>query len=229
MTAELLRLAFVEAILVPGICLLAVAVQHVRDSADRVSCNLGQVVHAIYRYQDEHGHLPPAVVRDRYGAPLYSWRVLLLPYIEEGELYKEFRLDEPWDSPHNIQLLPRRPRTYALPGTRASRIPPDHTQLRVFNGKGSAFEEGRKLKIPDDFRYASEDTFLFVEAGEPVPWTKPEALAYDPDEPLPDLRSFFRQGFRSCTIKGNYRFIPRDTSEEELRALISRHSGDLRD
>ncbi|HMC64014.1 MAG TPA: DUF1559 domain-containing protein, partial [Gemmataceae bacterium] len=56
---------------------------------------------AMHNYHDSIGHLPPAALRDKKGKPLLSWRVALLPYVEEEKLYKEFRLDEPWDSTHN--------------------------------------------------------------------------------------------------------------------------------
>jgi hypothetical protein len=65
---------------------------------------------------------------------LYSWRVLLLPYIEEEPLYKEFHLDEPWDSAHNIRLLERIPAVYAPPRYKRSRLPPYHTVVHVFVG-----------------------------------------------------------------------------------------------
>jgi hypothetical protein len=69
----------------------------------------------MVNYHDAHGRLPPAVVYGKDGKPLYSWRVLLLPYLDEQELYQQFQLDEPWDSPHNLQLLPRMPGFYAPP------------------------------------------------------------------------------------------------------------------
>ena len=52
-------------------------------------------------YEAQHGCFPPAYSVDKDGRPLHSWRVLLLPYLDEEELYKQLRLDEPWDSPHN--------------------------------------------------------------------------------------------------------------------------------
>jgi Protein of unknown function (DUF1559) len=224
------RLAVVLAILLVLVTMLAGAVLRVQDAADRVSCNLGGVVLALHSYQDNHGALPPAVLHGKDGKPLHSWRVLILPYmsIEEVELYKEVRLDEPWDSPHNLRLLERMPRSYAAPGRKARRAPSGHTFLRVFVGKGTAFEErpGRGLKMPDDFPDGTSQTLLFVEAGEPVPWTMPEALGYDPDGPLPELRGPFHDLFRACTADGSYRSIRYDAPEATLRALITRNAGD---
>ena len=241
-----LKLGLVAAILAVLGCLLAVGVDNVWEAAERSKCNLSGVGHAFLSYKNAHGGLPPAVVYDKGGTPLHSWRVLLLPYLSEEDLYKEFRLDEPWDSPHNLALLPRMPEVYAPPGRKASRVPPHHTVLHVFVGKGTAFEPRRRqedatgqrpdtvepfkppvaLKVPGDFPRGASNTLLFVEAGEPVPWTKPQELAYDPDGLLPDLRPLFRGGIRACMADGSRRFIPKDTPEADLRALISRNGGE---
>src|SRR5205823_2150780 len=70
---------------------------------------------AFQAYGDDHKQrLPPAAVRDPEGRPLLSWRVLLLSYLGDEDLFLQFRLDEPWDSPHNRTLLPRMPDVYRL-------------------------------------------------------------------------------------------------------------------
>ena len=88
-------------------------------------------------YESLWGAFPPRVHRDREGRPLLSWRVLILPYMEQNELFSRFHLDEPWDSPHNRTLIDPIPPTYvcsaqaewtaqadALPGPgRPRRIP----------------------------------------------------------------------------------------------------------
>jgi len=115
-----------------------------------------------------HGTLQPAVVYGPDGQPLHSWRVLLLPYVEQEELYHEFRLDEPWNSENNIRLLERMPAVYAAPGYKKSRLPPHHTVCHVFIGPGTAFEGPRGLPW-SDFPDGQSNTLLIVEAGEPVP------------------------------------------------------------
>jgi hypothetical protein len=159
------------------------------------------------------------------GQPLYSWRVLLLAYIED-DLYKEFHLDEPWDSPHNIALLPRMPGLYAPPDHKRSKVPPYHTVCHVFVGMGAAFEGREGLRFPQDFPDGVSNTLLLVEAGEPVPWTKPEDLAYDPDGPLPNLRCLFSDGFRARMGDGSGRFVSKKASEASLRAAITRNGGE---
>lgn len=183
----------------------------------------------MQNYSDTHGRMPPAVVYGEYGQPLYSWRVLVLPFIEQEELFRQFHLDEPWDSPHNIALLPKMPRTYALPPRSAAKMkmPPDHTIMHVFVGRYAAFEGAKGLLYPWDFPDGVSNTILVIEAGEPVPWSKPEDLAYDPDQPLPSLRSPFRHGFRVGLGDGSVRFVRSTISEATLRAAITRNGHDL--
>ncbi len=66
-------------------------------------------------YESAFGTLPPAATFDKEGTPLLSWRVLLLPYLERGELYNQFHLDEAWDSPHNRPLADKMPRVFQCP------------------------------------------------------------------------------------------------------------------
>jgi hypothetical protein len=180
----------------------------------------------MWNYQEVHGRLPPAVVYGEDGTPLYSWRVLILPYIGWEGLYKEFHLDEPWDSPPNIQLLPKMPATYAPPGRKAKTVPAHHTVCHVFAGKGAGFEGQEGLNLAADFPDGRSNTLLVVEAGEPVPWSKPDDLRYDPDQPLPELRCLFRDGFRAGFADGSVDWIPKTTEEATLRALITRNAGD---
>src|SRR5207253_8150264 len=101
----------------------------------------------------------------------------------------EFRLDEPWDSPHNIQLLPRLPSVYRSVGKQP--LQPHMTFYRGFNGPGTAFERDG-LVLSADFPNGLDKTILVIEAGEAVPWTTPDELEYHPDKPLPPLGGIFR-------------------------------------
>lgn len=171
----------------------------------------------------------------RKGSLSTSWRVLLLPYLEEDNLYKQFHLEEPWDSPHNKPLSEKTPRCYvpALGGN----DPPGLTRYQGFVGPGTAFERGGLTW--DDFPDGRSGTILVVEAAEPVLWSKPEDLVYDPDKPLPTLAGSFtkpvhflcyeihrRPGFNACFADGSNRFISSKTDKEIIRGLITRNGGE---
>jgi hypothetical protein len=185
---------------------------------------------ALINYGDANRRLPPAGLgdprTDREGKkPLLSWRVAILPYIEQQNLYLQFRLDEPWDSPNNKPLLAKMPRIYKLPGD--TKTPSDHTVYQVFVGPGTAFEKGQTIHFPASFTDGTSNTILIAEAARGVPWTKPEDLPFDPQAPLPALGGHFRGGFNVALADGSIRFITPSTSERTLKAAITRNAGDL--
>lgn len=195
----------------------------------------------MHDYADEHGNrFPPAAAYDKQGRPLLSWRVLLLPYLEAGGLYKQFRLTESWDSPHNLALLPRMPRIYGLPQGLPITIQaePSSTFYQVFTGKGTAFEGTQGLRLSDDFPDGISTTILVVEAGEAVSWTKPADLVYEADQPLPALGGIFTgegrfslfgpnraKGFHVALGDTTIRFLTSAVSESTLRDAITRDDG----
>jgi hypothetical protein len=179
----------------------------------------------LHNYHDANGRLPPAVVYGKDRKPLYSWRVLLLPYIEQEALYQQFKLDEPWDSPHNIGLLSQMPQVYG-PFKVGGRTEPGHTYYQVFVGPGTAFEEGKVVHLPEDFPDGTSNTILVVEAGRAVPWTKPEDLPYSPDGPLPPLGGISKGGFRVSLGDASAREVSKNTSHATIRAAITRNAGD---
>jgi hypothetical protein len=175
----------------------------------------------MFNYEVSKKTLPPAAVRGPDGKPLLSWRVLMLPYIEQDELFREFKLDEPWDSPHNIKLLERMPPTY-LP-FRDAPVAPGHTYYQVIVGPGTLFERPEGVNSRDLPRQSG--MFLIVEAGRAVPWTKPDDLTYVPGGPLPELGGIFRDGrFRAAFADGRVQDIQL-TETEEIRAAITGSGG----
>src|SRR5438309_1087408 len=118
---------------------------------------------------DAEGRLP-GPIRDREARPLLSWRVRVLPYLEEEKLSRQFHLEEPWDSAHNLTLLEQMPKVFASFGAQPPQ--PHWTFYRLVTGPGTAFDrDGRTLK---ELENRAADSIVIVEAGESVPWTKPE-------------------------------------------------------
>lgn len=190
-----------------------------------VSNNLKQIGLGIHNYHDSHNGLPPPAVYDPSGRPLLSWRVALLPHIEGGELYREFKLDEPWDSPHNVRLVEKMPKVYQHP--QASDAPPGHTHYRVFvtppraKGPAAAFRPGARGWGLSWISDGTSNTVLVVEARDAVPWTKPDELEYTSDTPLPKLGGHFPSVFFAAMADGSVRRFPTNLPEKTLRALIT--------
>jgi hypothetical protein len=190
------------------------------------SNNLRQLAGAMQRHMDANkDRMPPAAVVGRDGRPLLSWRVALLPALGEEALYRQFKLDEPWDSPHNRTLLARMPAVFAPPPGGAAQ-PPDCTYYQVFTGKGTPFEPGWGPS-PHTFADCMTNTFLIVEAGRAVPWTKPEDLPYAPQGPLPALGGLFPDGFTAVMADGTARFVRKGTPEATVRAYITANGGEV--
>ncbi|HEX4611900.1 MAG TPA: DUF1559 domain-containing protein [Urbifossiella sp.] len=211
--------------------LMLPAVQKVRAAAGRAGDqnNLKQLAIAMHAYNDTMQRLPAAGQTDPpnrpRGRPLLSWRVSILPYVGEAALYQEFKHDEPWDSPDNIKLLERMPRVFASTQPPA---PPGQTHYQVFVTPDTAAVKtmfgrtvGRPLLVPD----GTSNTIMIAEAADPVDWTKPEDMPYEPDGPLPRLGLPGAAGFHAAMGDGSVRFIPHTLPPGALRALIGANDG----
>jgi hypothetical protein len=184
--------------------------------------NSRQLGIAMHEYATEHGgKLPAHAIYSKEGQPLLSWRVSILPYLgdDERDLYQQFRLDEPWDSPHNLPLLRKMPKVFKRPW-------PYHedrtkTYYQVFVGPGALFEGQRVLTLSEVTKGDGlSNTLLLADAAEAVPWTKPADLAFDPQGPLPMLN--FQSpytGAAVCWGDGRARRIRKPQNEAQLRVL----------
>jgi len=217
-------------------CVLLPCLPTIRDGEGyvRSQVSLKSIGMAIRSYHDVNGRLPPAIVHDKDGEPLYSWRVLLLPYLEGISVNEEFHRNEAWDSPNNKPLADKTPRCY-VPAMGGS-DPPGLTRFQVLIGPGTAFE--RDGLTWNDFPDGLASTILVVEASEPVPWSKPIDLEYHRDKLLPALVGPFtkpvkvlcyeigrRPGFSAVFADGSTRFIESRTDEKLVRSMITRNQG----
>src|SRR5207253_8597338 len=138
------------------------------------SNNLKQMALAMHNYADVYrGDMPAHAIYSKDGrTPLLSWRVAILPYIEQDALYKQFKLDEPWDSEHNKKLIPLMPKLYAVP---AAPLKPGETHYRVFVGGGALFDLAKPVRLVDTTDGTS-NTLMVVETADTVVWTKPAVI-----------------------------------------------------
>jgi RNA polymerase sigma factor (sigma-70 family) len=178
---------------------------------------------AMHNYLATNGQFPPAALYSKDGKPLLSWRVLLLPFMDEQALFAQFKLDEPWDGPTNKKLLAKMPAIYAVPRGKAKGT--TTTVYQVFTGPGTVFPNPKASRIADITDGAAY-TILVVEAAEAVPWTKPADLPYDPKKPLPKLGGVSTRGFEATLVDGSTRLFKYTIKEATLRALITSNGGE---
>jgi hypothetical protein len=219
----------------------------VHESADQQISrnNLKQMALAAESYSFTMGHYPPVYYQEPGPANNFnprgmgpppgpgekltglSWRVAILPYIEQDNLYRQFHRDEPWDSPHNKTLLTQMPKVYAHPNADPAKTAAGLTYYRSFTGPGAIFDP----TVPQGIRMfditdGTSNTILVVEAAEPVEWTKPDDLPFGPGVPLPKL-GLTSSGFNVVMADASTRWIKQPISDRSLRAAITRNEGDI--
>jgi hypothetical protein len=196
---------------------------------DAIMDSLRKLGAAVHGFHKEHLVLPLHAIYSSDAKPLLSWRVALLPHLGHEELYKQFNLQEPWDSEHNKKLLAKMPAVYAPVGVKPKE--PHTTFYQVFFGKGSIFEGQRDLTLG---RLAILDgvsnTAMILEAADAVPWTKPADLDFTAN-PLPKLGSLPDEGgsYASTGAAGVLIFIRRDIPDKLLRQLAGCDDGGIED
>lgn len=154
------------------LALLLPAVQAAREAARRSQCanNMKQITLAMLNYNEVYGTFPPAYLADENGRPMHSWRVLLLPFMEQEDLYEQYNFDEPWDGPSNSLLAAQIPAVYRCP---SAMLAADETHYVVVDGPGYIFEGDGACEI-EDIVDGTSNTILIVEAPDnSVNWMQP--------------------------------------------------------
>jgi prepilin-type processing-associated H-X9-DG protein len=207
------------------VALLLPAVQAAREAARRNASmnNLKQIGLAMHNYANVKREFPDKAIYDKEGKPLLSWRVALLPYLEQNELYKEFHLDEAWDSPHNRKLAARMPSIYSSPNLDKS----DTTVYLAVVGEGTIFEGAKGMR----FRSITDglaNTVLAVEADpeRAVVWTNPNDFNVDSKQPLSGLGGLRPGGFNALFADGHVSFVANSVDPQMLRALFTYAGGE---
>jgi len=182
----------------------------------RSTSNLKHIALAMFNYHDANKGFPPRVLTSPEGKPLLSWRVQLLPFLDAEGLYKEFHLDEPWDSEHNRQLIARMPAVFRNPSRdtgegRTSYLAPILEQGIFHGSKTLDFRE-----IVD----GTSNTIMFVEADadHDTIWTKPDDLEIDLGDSLKGLVNPGWHGFLAAFADGSVRFFSETADKKTVAA-----------
>jgi hypothetical protein len=183
--------------------------------------NLRMIGLAMHNYLDANNCFPSDRIKDKKA--LLSWRVAILPYLEQDKLYNQFKLDEPWDSEHNLKLIEKIPKVYEPVRGNAKK---GETFYQSFNGPGAFLEPPKVVRLAN-ITDGTSLTLMVVEAGKAVPWTKPADLPFDPAKQLPALGGMFEGNFHMLTADGAIHRMKKGVDPDFLKKVITISGGEV--
>ncbi|TWU00756.1 hypothetical protein Pla52n_41250 [Stieleria varia] len=190
--------------------------------------NLQEIATALNAYADEFGTYPPAYTTSANGTPLHSWRVLILPYLDEVELYDQFDLSKPWSDEANMSVAYQMPGVYEHPDTNAvgySMVPAYY----YLTGPGTLFPKGKPLG-PEDVKDNGSQTILVIEGRPTISsgmWTEPVDMDYGKMQGLVggavgiEPGGWIPGGVAMATVDGRAHFLPIGTPASTFNALVT--------
>jgi hypothetical protein len=214
----------------PDAEVVAVAVVASKEEAlnhlETTTKNLKQIGVAVHNYVTEHDLEFPTGIRDEKGKLLLSWRVQLLPYLNQHAVYKQFRLDEAWDSETNRALMEKMPDIFQCP--RVTVKPKGYTVYQGFAGPGSLFDPDKKRMTVQSISDGTTATVFAVEASTAVPWSKPADLSFDVKKELPDFGKAFAAKPLALMCDGSVRTLNLDViSPRTMKEAITVAGGEI--
>lgn len=220
------------------LALLVPAVKHAHSDSRRMLCknNLKQIGLALHNYHDAYDCFPPAFIADDQGQPAHSWRVLILPFMEEQNLYDQYRFDEPWDGPNNSKLVDSMPQLFACPtfsdsklGTadRANRL----TMYMAISDTGAAFDGANCRSIRDVSDGASNTTMVTEARRFANVWMAPSDVSISQFKTeLRESRGskigHHKDGLHLLMCDGSARFVSHSTDQKSVNALTTIAGGE---
>lgn len=185
--------------------------------------NIRLILIAMHDYYKAHGSFPPVANLDDDGRMLLSWRVHLLPFLNENELYEAFHLDEPWDSPHNKTLTSRMPAIYDAPGRKENKANDGLTTYLVVVGEQAAFRSSARGLNLNEVTDGTSGTAVMFDVNEKhsVVWTRPQDMPFQLKALRPKISQRFHGKILAGILDGAVCALPDDISMQELRALFT--------
>ena len=211
----------------PILDLIGESAKKAQEAAKRMQSmnNLKQIGLAFHNTHSAMGAFPSAAITSKDGKPLLSWRVMILPYIEEERLYKQFKLDEPWDSEHNKKLINRMPNTYKNP---ALKLENGKTTYVVPTGKETTFANPAKGVKLNEITDGTSNTLITMEvpASMAVTWTKPEDWDGGTAGAIEKLLAAVKDGFNVGFGDGSVRYMNKKIDPKVLKAILTPDGGE---
>ena len=199
-------------------------------AARRAQCanNLKQIALVLHAYHAAYGALPPAYIADEKGRPLHSWRVLILPFLEQQSLYDQYDFREPWDGPNNVKLLGNKPFMFECPSKHATGPGVSKfTSYVAISGPGMMFPGAETIRL-DQVTDRPAETLMVVEVlNVQIPWTKPDDLDVQKmgsrvnDRKYPSISSNHPGGANAALGDAACRFLPDSTPAMLLKSLVT--------
>lgn len=221
---NLWRVAFIAIMLALFSALAIPIFKSYRHSVNRQATkdHLKQISLALNSYHEQYKTFPPAFVSGPDGRMWHSWRTLLLPYLDEQELAARYRMDEPWDSPHNHELVAECPEVFQSPfwGTE-----PGRTNFYAVIGRRTAWPAQHAISI-DRALDGLSNTIHVVEAAPVACWSEPLDLGVS--EWIDAFRQHDRDGGSHVVLMdGAVRFISTKISQIVLVSLLTPRYGQM--
>lgn len=212
-----------------GTALLLPAVQAAREAARRTECSnhLKQISLAMHSYHDTYKSFPPAYIADENGNPKHSWRVLLLPFLEQSLMHGRYNFDEPWNSPNNLAVTAVMPNVFRCPSNPTGNSP----GYMVITGPGTIFDGAEACRIAA-ITDGTANTLLVVEVDQTtVHWSEPVDIQLADFQrgfmsPMPNCPgSHHPGGMNAAFADGAVKFIHESTNPQVLSNLATKNDG----
>lgn len=221
----------VLSLLLVGAIIFRIAWPTVKNSMRRVAQardleNMKSIVEGLNAYCDRYGTYPPSVVVDDSGARLYSWRVLILPFMGYEDLYRSFELSQAWDSPSNMNLVRLMPTEFASPNS-ADALGSSETNYVLITGAGTLFPPSGSLSNSN----IDKRTILLVETNNSTVWSTPGDIDISlglkvGNKAMKEIGGLHSGSFTAVTVDKESMRIPSDVPQIVLDALVTPNGGE---
>lgn len=180
-----------------------------------------QVALSMHNFESAMGKFPSSVMVSKHGKK-YSWRIAILPFIEEQALYDQYRFDEDWDSPHNTEVTSQMPETFRHPNA-----DPDSTNSSWFLvvGEGTMYDTPETTRGFAGITDGTSNTIMAVEAKRNIHWAKPEDISFNPERFK--LGGYSEDGFLATLADGSAHHFSNDVDPEVLKKFFTAADGNV--